>query len=132
MVELAKARLAGNRLTDLIAPLQEPQKSEEFRLKIKTTDFKPYGTGVIEQLQAFVDTQPDWAIVPKNYEGVRVACQSPDENGWFLLRLSLHDPVLPLNIESNVPGGVAKITQRLRDFFVSLAELDISALERHL
>ncbi len=132
LAELAKARLAGNRLTDLIAPLQEPQESEEFRLEIKTTDFKPYGTGVIEQLQAFVDTQSDWAIAPKNYEGVRVTCQSPDENGWFLLRLSLHDPVLPLNIESNVPGGVAKITQRLRDFFVPLAELDISALERHL
>ncbi|MBW4486086.1 MAG: phosphomannomutase/phosphoglucomutase [Tildeniella torsiva UHER 1998/13D] len=132
LVELAKARLAGNRLTDLIAPLQEPQESEEFRLKIKTSDFKTYGTGIIEQLQAFVNTQPDWAIAPKNYEGLRVACQSPDEDGWFLLRLSLHDPVLPLNIESNVPGGVAKITQRLRDFFVPLAELDISALERHL
>lgn len=132
LVELAKARLAGNRLTDLIASLQEPQESEEFRLKIKTSDFKPYGTEVIEQLQAFVDTQPDWAIAPKNYEGLRVACQSPDEDGWFLLRLSLHDPVLPLNIESNVPGGVAKITQRLRGFFAPLAELDISALERHL
>ncbi|MEA5447532.1 phosphomannomutase/phosphoglucomutase [Leptolyngbya sp. CCNP1308] len=132
LVELAKARLCGNRLTDLIAPLQEPQESEEFRLKIKTPDFKTYGTGVIEQLREFVDTQPDWAIAPKNYEGVRVACQSLDENGWFLLRLSLHDPVLPLNIESNVSGGVAKIAQRLRDFFVPLAELDISALERHL
>lgn len=132
LVELAKARLLGNRLTDLIAPLQEPEESEEFRLKIKTSDFKTCGTEVIEQLQGFVATQPDWAIAPNSYEGVRVACQSPDEDGWFLLRLSLHDPVLPLNIESNVLGGVAKIAQRLRDFFAPLAELDISALEQHL
>jgi phosphomannomutase len=84
---------------------------------------------VIEQLQAFVETQPDWAIVPKNYEGVRVACSSPDEDGWFLLRLSLHDPVLPLNIESQVAGGVVKIAQRLRAFLAPLAGLDISALD---
>ena len=28
------------------------------------------------------------------------------DNGWFLLRLSVHDPVLPLNVESDIPGGV--------------------------
>jgi hypothetical protein len=53
-VELAKTRLAGKRLTDLIAPLQEPQESEEFRLKILEADFKTCGTSVIEQLQEFV------------------------------------------------------------------------------
>lgn len=130
LVELAKTRLAGQRLADLMAPLQEPAESEEFRLKILEADFKTCGTGVIEQLQAFVANQPDWAMVPKNYEGVRVACQGADENGWFLLRLSLHDPVLPLNIESNVAGGVTKIAQRLRDFLAALAGLDISALEK--
>ncbi|MEO1068682.1 MAG: phosphomannomutase/phosphoglucomutase [Cyanobacteria bacterium J06638_6] len=130
LVELAKTRLAGRRLTDLIAPLQEPEESEEFRLKILEADFKTCGTSVIEQLQAFVATQPDWAAVPNNYEGVRVACQSPGENGWFLLRLSLHDPVLPLNIESNVAGGVASIAQRLRAFLTPLAGLDIVALEK--
>jgi phosphomannomutase len=129
LVELAKARLANQRLTDLIAPLQEPAESEEFRLKIQVPDFRAQGAGVIEQLQAFVETQPDWAIVPKNYEGVRVACSSPDEDGWFLLRLSLHDPVLPLNIESQVAGGVVKIAQRLRAFLAPLAGLDISALD---
>ncbi|MGF1516816.1 MAG: phosphomannomutase/phosphoglucomutase [Nodosilinea sp.] len=128
LVELAKTRLAGKQLTDLIAPLQAPEESEEFRLKIQTPDFKTCGSGVIEQLQAFVATQPDWAVVPNNYEGVRVACQSAEENGWFLLRLSLHDPVLPLNIESNVAGGVAKIVQRLRGFLTPLSDLDVSAL----
>ncbi len=128
--ELAKAQRLGQRLTDLIANLQEPEESQEFRLKIQTPDFRPYGAEVLEQLQAFVATQPDWAIVPKNYEGVRVACQAPDEDGWFLLRLSLHDPVLPLNIESNVAGGVAKIGDRLRTFFTPLEGLDISALKK--
>ena len=129
LVELAKTRLQGKSLRDLIATLKEPVESEEFRLKITTANFKPYGQQVIDKLQEFAALQPGWALVPKNYEGVRVSCQSGDENGWFLLRLSLHDPVLPLNIESNVSGGVSSIQQKLLKFFQQFDQLDLKALE---
>jgi phosphomannomutase len=59
---------------------------------------------------------------------VRVACTAPEEAGWFLLRLSLHDPVMPLNIESEVAGGVDRITQRLRAFLTGFDDLDLGAL----
>ncbi|NEO85728.1 MAG: phosphomannomutase/phosphoglucomutase [Spirulina sp. SIO3F2] len=127
LIELAKAKQAGQSLTDLIATLQEPAESREVRIKIQTPDFKPHGEAVIEQLQAFATAQTDWAIVPNNYEGIRVACNAAEEQGWFLLRLSLHDPVLPLNIESNVAGGVAKITGRLLGFFEAIDALDLTA-----
>jgi phosphomannomutase len=116
LIELARARRAGRSLMDSIAALQEPAESREIRLKIGAADFKAYGEEAIEQLRGFVAKQPDWSIAPNNYEGIRVACSSPEEDGWFLLRLSLHDPVLPLNIESNVAGGVGKISARLSDF----------------
>ncbi|MEM9118990.1 MAG: phosphomannomutase/phosphoglucomutase [Cyanobacteria bacterium P01_F01_bin.56] len=128
LAELAKARLADRRITDLIASLQEPVESQEFRLKILEPDFKSHGEHVIQQLQAFVTSQPGWTVVPYNYEGVRVACTAPEADGWFLLRLSLHDPVLPLNIESNVAGGVTQIAARLRSFFATQTGLDLSAL----
>jgi phosphomannomutase len=128
LIELALARLAGQSITDLIATLKEPAESEEFRITIGQPDFKSYGSSVIEQLQAFAAIQPDWAIVPNSYEGVRIACQSPTEEGWFLLRLSLHDPVLPLNIESNVNGGVAAIQSRLVTFLQSFKDLGLGAL----
>lgn len=127
LIELAKATQAGKSLTDLIAPLQEPAESQEVRLKIQAPDFKTHGEGVIAQLQDFAAAQTDWAIVPHNYEGIRVACSSPEEHGWFLLRLSLHDPVLPLNIESNVVGGVAKISARLLGFFEAIDTIDLAA-----
>ncbi|WOD38464.1 phosphomannomutase/phosphoglucomutase [Nodosilinea sp. E11] len=130
LVELAKTRLSGQRLTNLLAPLQDPHDSQEYRLKILAPEAQVYGAEVMTQMKDFVATQADWAIVPNTYEGVRVACQSPAENGWFMVRMSLHDPVLPLNIESTVPGGVAKIAERLQTFFSSLAELDITALEQ--
>jgi phosphomannomutase len=128
LIELAKSKLSGKSLTDLIANLQEPAESEEFRIKMLVEDFKALGDRVISDLTTFASTQPDWKIVPNNYEGIRISCTSDDEHGWFLLRLSLHDPVMPLNIESNVQGGVTKIAKRLLEFFQPMEGLDISAL----
>jgi phosphomannomutase len=128
LVELARARLVDRSLPDLIANLQEPVESNEFRIKIKITDFKAYGQQVIEQIHAFAAGQTDWKVVPNNYEGVRVSCFDDGEDGWWLLRLSLHDPVMPLNIESNVSGGVSQISTRLLEFFGTVENLDFSAL----
>ncbi len=126
LIELAKAKQAGRILTDLITSLKEPQESQEVRIKIEVEDFKSQGESVIAQLEAFVQDQSDWAIVPNNFEGLRVACQSPSEDGWFLLRLSLHDPVLPLNIESNVAGGVHQISTRVQQFLAGMENLDLT------
>ena len=128
LIELAKSKLAGKSLTDLIANLQEPVESEEFRLGIGVENFRAHGENVIEQLQVFATQQPDWKIVPNNYEGIRISCTSAGEDGWFLLRLSLHDPVIPLNVESNVKGGVGSIVKRLLSFFETTTSLDLSAL----
>ncbi len=130
LVELARLRLSGQSLTDLISQLKEPVESEEYRLKILAKDFKAHGMAVIDKLQILVAQQADWQLVPNNYEGVRVACTAPEEDGWFLLRLSLHDPVLPLNIESNVAGGVDRIRSRLLVFLETVSDLDVIAARR--
>ena len=129
LVELAIARQSGRLVTDLIAELKEPAESQEFRLKILAEDFKAHGNAVIQQLHNFVADQEDWQVVPINYEGIRVACISPDEDGWFLLRLSLHDPVLPLNIESNVANGVGQIKRQLLSFFKQIDGLELSSIQ---
>ncbi|MEM9220077.1 MAG: phosphomannomutase/phosphoglucomutase [Cyanobacteria bacterium P01_F01_bin.150] len=130
LVELAKAKLEGRSLTDLIASLKEPAESAELRFKIGVSDFKTYGNYIIRALTQFAETQDGWSVVPKNYEGVRIACGSSHENGWFLLRLSLHDPVIPVNIESNVSGGVARIADGLRHFLKDWNGLDLSPLQK--
>ena len=50
-----------------------------------------------------------------NREGVRISFDLDGglNNGWFLLRLSVHDPVMPLNVESDVAGGVQQILHEL-------------------
>jgi phosphomannomutase len=128
LIELAKSKLADKSLPDLIVNLKEPEESAEFRIKINGDDFKSIGESAIEKLQEFASTQTDWKIVPNNYEGLRISCSSENEDGWFLLRLSLHDPVMPLNIESNVKGGVDRIKTRLLAFLQTIESLDLSTL----
>jgi phosphomannomutase len=124
LIELAKSRLTGKSLTDLIINLQEPIESKELRIKITSEGFQVVGNRVIEQTIAFALSHPNWKVVPNNYEGVRVSCAGTSEDGWFLLRLSLHDPVIPINIESNIPGGVNQIEQQLLSFLKTQEFLD--------
>ena len=52
-------------------------------------------------------------------------------DGWFLLRLSVHDPIMPLNIESDAVGGVKLIAGKLYDYVKTVENVDISALEKN-
>lgn len=113
LIEAARLNAQGQGLQDLIKTLKQPCESKEIRFSIQIADFKTYGQQVLDHLAASAASQPGWNIVSPNYEGVRVACEAQDEQGWFLLRQSLHDPVLPLNIESNVAGGVARVEERI-------------------
>jgi phosphomannomutase len=123
LIELARAKLHQRSLGDLIASLKEAVEEKEVRYVIGQDNFQAYGQGVLEALSQFVGEQADWHRLANNVEGVRVQCRAADEQGWFLLRLSLHDPVLALNIESDVPGGVANILQRLAGEFVRFNDL---------
>ncbi|MBR7174668.1 MAG: hypothetical protein IKD50_09600 [Clostridia bacterium] len=73
-----------------------------------------------------------WHIAPDNREGIRVSFNLGGEkdSGWFLLRMSVHDPVLPVNCESDVNGGVKKILKNLFDIIQDIEGIDISSLER--
>lgn len=124
LIELARGKKEGYSLESMIATLEEPAESIEFRMNILLEDFKPYGQQVIDDLTAYAASQPGWSLAPSNYEGVRVNLDEAHGNGWFLLRLSLHDPLLPLNIESNSVGGAQQIAGELASFIAKYDKLD--------
>jgi len=128
LIELARGRSQGYTLQSLIESLAEPEESIEFRMNILLDDFKNYGQNVIDELTAYAASRPGWSLAPSNYEGVRVNLDADHGNGWFLLRLSLHDPLLPLNIESNSVGGAKIIASELSEFISKFEKLDSSAL----
>ncbi len=123
LIELARGKKEGYTLESLIADLEEPVESVEFRMNINTEDFKTYGQKVIDDLTVYAESQPGWSLAPSNYEGVRVNLDEAHGNGWFLLRLSLHDPLLPLNIESNTVGGAKQIAGQITAFFAGYDQL---------
>ena len=128
LIELARGRKEGYSLESLIADLEEPSESVEFRMNILQEDFKIYGQKVIDELTEYAKIQPGWSLAPSNYEGVRVNLDNDHGDGWFLLRLSLHDPLLPLNIESNCVGGAKKIAKELAVFLESYKDLEAQKL----
>ena len=128
LIELSKARREGYTLQSLIADLKEPAESVEFRMNLLLPEFASYGSGIIEQLSAYTETQPGWTLAPDNYEGVRVNLDADHGNGWFLLRISLHDPLMPLNIESDSAGGAKIIARELFRFLAQFDRLDTAKL----
>ena len=107
--KLAKCRREGKNIEDLIATLKKPAESTEIRMKIGVDDFKAYGNQVLDDFRVFVKENDCFEMVEKNYEGVRVNYNDGEVTGWMLIRLSLHDPVIPMNFESDMEGGVEKI-----------------------
>ena len=124
LIELA----CGRDLEAMISDLAEPAESREFRMKITEPDFKTAGQAVLDALAAWAGRCPGWTPAAENYEGVRVNLDRQHGNGWFLLRLSLHDPLLPLNIESDSPGGVRRIARELAPFLAEQTGIDAAAV----
>ncbi len=128
LIELARGKKEGYTLESIIASLEEPKESVEFRMNILLDEFKEYGQSVIADLNKYAEGKDGWSLAPNNFEGVRVNLDKDHGNGWFLLRLSLHDPLLPLNIESNDIGGAKKIATELAEFIKNYGKLDATTL----
>ncbi len=122
--KMAQLRREGRRIEDLIADLAQPAEAREVRFDINLESFQPYGLQVLDDFQKFIESQSDFSIVQPNYEGIRVRVEG-DIQGWFLLRMSLHDPAMPMNLESRYPGGVDKILNRIMPFFAQYDKLSI-------
>ena len=128
LIELARGKKEGYTLESLIADLAEPAESKELRFNIIPEDFKTYGQDVLAKLEKYVQEKEGWSIAPNNYEGVRVNLDKEHGDGWFLLRLSLHDPLMPLNVESDSKGGAITIIKELAGFLMSCDGLDTAKL----
>ncbi len=116
IIKMAKLKQEGKTLEDYLSQLKEAKEETEVRYKITEKDFRSYGESVIEKLNEYALTQSGWTLADDSREGVRVSLDKEHGNGWFLLRLSVHDPIMPLNIESNDEGGVHVILEQVSRF----------------
>ena len=130
LIAMANLAKEGKQLTDLIADLQMPEEERELRLRFtQGCDFKTLGKQVIDDFAKYA--QKCYYTVPAddNQEGFRLHYDDMHGDGWALLRMSLHDPILPINIESDSEGGSIKIVKDLYYFLKNYPFLDISPLQ---
>ena len=128
LIKMAQLRKENRTLFSLIDSLAEPAESEEVRMNILVPEFAAYGSGVLKDLADY-SAKENWDVAKENYEGLRVSFGAGQGDGWFLLRMSLHDPLMPLNIESNSPGGVHQIAEKLVGFLSGYDKLETSGLK---
>ncbi len=130
IIKMAKLGREGKSISDLTADLKMPAEEKELRFTIEVNEFRSYGECVIEGLQRWCEAKASegYIIADDNREGLRVSLG----DGWFLLRLSVHDPVMPMNIESDSKGGVKKILSAIAEFFYNCRFLNTEALQDYL
>lgn len=95
------------------------------RFDILAPDFKAYGESVINALREYASERPDYRLAEDDREGIRIST----ENGFFMLRLSVHDPVMPMNFESRVLGGISRDIDGIAGFLAGFEGLDTSSLK---
>lgn len=125
VIKAAQLHKEGKQLADLIEDLEHPAEAKEVRLPILARDFGEYGDKVLADLTDFAEANEAMTVVKPNYEGVRIAFK----DGWCLLRKSLHDPIMPLNLESQKKGGCKEIADLMFDFLKQYELLDLTKLE---
>ena len=121
---MARLRKEGKKIESLIENLGQPAEAAEIRLNITVPDFKSYGQKVLDDFKAYCENDPRFHLVSPNYEGIRAAFDDEEVKGWMLIRLSLHDPVIPINLESKEPGGITVIKSRIQPFLDEHRELN--------
>lgn len=130
LIAMAQMSKQGKSLTDLIATLQVPEEEKELRLKfVPGCDFKDLGKKVISDFTEYANRLYYAKPAQDNYEGYRLRYDELHGDGWALIRMSLHDPILPINVESDSEGGVIKIVKDLYYFLKKYDFLDLSPIE---
>lgn len=111
---LPKLQAQGQSLDDLIAQLKQPVETQEVRFKLESPDYRKLGEQVIAALR---QTQFEgFTFNPENEEGVRFDLTAPYGEGWLLLRMSLHEPLLVLQVENDQAGHIPAVLQTVSTF----------------
>ena len=132
LIILAGQLKKGKRLADLISGLEEPAEATEIRLPIDCDEFREYGKIVLKNFESAVKGCGGADIAPDNYEGVRVNFDKEHGDGWALVRMSLHEAIIPINIESGSLGGCKKMAKTLLSLLEENKKLDFTPLLNYI
>ncbi|WP_297518267.1 phosphomannomutase/phosphoglucomutase [uncultured Clostridium sp.] len=129
LIKLAKLNQEGKVLSSIIENFKESFEEDEFRLNIKTEDFRAYGNNILEKFRKKAEESEELVICSPNYEGIKVYVKNT--KSWFLIRVSLHEPILVINLETDRAGMQKNITDMLKNILTEFSALSLRVLEEH-
>ncbi|MGN0804251.1 MAG: phosphomannomutase/phosphoglucomutase [Candidatus Coproplasma sp.] len=134
LIAFSRQIQAKSKLSDIIKDLKLPEEECEIRIKFndRSKNFKLEGERVINEVLHFAKIENVATPSPVNYEGLRLNFGQGVGDGWTLVRMSVHDPVMPVNFASNVKGGVKLMAKYLYAMVAKYPFLDLSALKKFI
>ena len=123
----------GKRVFDPLVDLSEPVEAVSLRLRLlDEEDPAAASQAVVEVILSNTLEDPEWRMASDSREGVRILFNLDGgiNNAWFQLRMSVHDPIMVLNAESDVPGGVKRVLSQLYQLIRDTELLDLGALRQ--
>lgn len=128
LVKMCQMKAQDRDLYSLLDGLTHPQEETEIRININSELFYEFGLDIIEHIKKTFAKRKGYSLPKKNYDGIRVRF----ENGFFQLRMSVHDPVLVINMESYIKNGIYPHARAIYFMLRRYKELDISGLNKYL
>jgi len=130
---LARARAEENNvqlgLLDLVGDsLQEPKESIKVKMRVASglPGVAAAEVALCAALRQCAGATQGWEIEPVNHDGLRCAVGN---DGWLIIRGSLHEPSVSVQTESDIVGGTAAICARLLEFVLAGGQCEMAGLD---
>ena len=130
IIELVERKKHGENLQSVIKDLIDAKESINLRIPFSGTDYDIQN--LLSDLKDYAYSNKLFELDKENIEGVRVRFNSKHQNGWALIRKSIHDPVIILYIESYVTGGSEAILDSIQPFLKKYKFLNINEIDKNI
>lgn len=131
IAKIARLKSEGKTLFDAINDLKAPLDAKDFRIGIGVDEYDIYGELVVEGVERWCEAMAEtdgYEIDRENLDGVRVSVA----DGWFMVKMSAHEPTLLFKVESDQKGGVKSILGKIAPFFYNCRFLNCQALIEYI
>lgn len=124
VIALARAKKEGKPLASLIERLEPLFEAREYRIPVLGDDFAETGKKALELFEERAKKQ-GCPIAQDSFEGVRLNFPF----GWAMIRMSLHEPLLPVNIEGHGEGDCERLCETVKELLSGVDNIDISIIK---
>lgn len=128
---LMKMKEKGVSIEKITDGFIDAKEQIEIRININNSKVITSGRKVLMHLKDFSKEIKSCSL-ENSPEGVRLKFRARWQEGWCILRQSIHDPTLVLNIESYVNNGAISILNSLIPFFKKFQFINIDEINEQV